>query len=85
MPETFSDNTTCSRFELDVDGLIAFANYRRSEAGLAILHVEAPPVLRGTGAASRLMTQITETAKASGDKVIPYCSYARAWMSKNPT
>ena len=83
MPDTFSDNAARSRFELDVDGLIAFANYRRSEAGLAILHVEAPLVLRGTGAASRLMSQIVATAKAKGEKVIPYCGYARAWMSKN--
>jgi len=45
------DNTERSRFELDVDGKIVFASYRRDGDLVRIPHVEAPPSLRGTGAA----------------------------------
>lgn len=51
---TLTDNTALQRFELEESGLIAFANYRRSGQHVVIPHVEAPPALRGTGAAGRL-------------------------------
>ena len=82
MTDTFTDNTTAHRFELDVDGHIAFANYRRSADALAILHVEAPIHLRGTGAASRLMQHIADTASQGRIGLVPYCSYARAWVQR---
>ncbi len=82
MPETFSDNTAQHRFELDVDGQIAFATYRRSADALAISHVESPMVLRGTGVAGRLMQHISDTAQKEGVGLVPYCSYARAWVQR---
>ena len=82
MTDRFTDNPAQHRFELDVDGQVAFATYRRSPDALAILHVEAPMVLRGTGAASRLMEHIDATAKNEGVGMVPYCSYARAWLQR---
>ncbi len=46
------DNAARSRFELEEQGLVAFADYRRRGDHLVIPHVEAPPALRGTGGAS---------------------------------
>eukprot|EP01042_Synura_sphagnicola_P035963 gene35963-46027_t len=59
-----TDNTAKSRFELDINGAIAFANYRIEDTTLYIDYVEAPIALRGTGAASQLMAWVMETANA---------------------
>ena len=83
MTDAFSHNPAKSRYELEVDGLIAFADYQRSGPRLVIAHVEADPALRGTGAAGRLMGEVTKTARAEGMKIVPMCSYASAWLRRN--
>ena len=77
------DNSALQRFELEECGLIAFANYRRSGQHVVIPHVEAPPDLRGTGAAGRLMSAIVEKARADGFTVTPTCSYAALWFKQH--
>lgn len=77
------DNPAKSRYELDVDGRTVFANYRRDGSTLYIPYVEAPPSLRGTGAAGRLLEGVMETARAEGLKVVPICSYASLWMRRH--
>jgi len=79
------DNAERSRFELNVEGQTVFANYRRSEAVLTILWVEAPPALRGTGAAGQLMTLVAGHARSEGVKVVPVCGYAAAWLRASKT
>ena len=83
MTDAFSHNPAHSRYELEVDGLIAFADYQRSGQTLVIPHVEAAPALRGTGAAGRLMTRVAETARSEGMKIVPLCGYAAAWLKRN--
>ena len=83
MDGRFSDNRDEGRFELDLAGQIAFANYRRTDDGLLIFHVETPRALRGQGVAGRLMQHIAEAARAEGHEVIPFCSYASSWMRRH--
>ena len=83
MTETIRDNQQRGRFELDVGGHIVFATYGRSGDNLVIPHVEAPPALRGTGAAGRLMQGVVELARAKGLKIVPLCSYAAAWIRRH--
>ncbi|HEX9462832.1 MAG TPA: GNAT family N-acetyltransferase [Alphaproteobacteria bacterium] len=80
---TVTDNPDQSRYELAVEGKIVFAIYRRDGATLVIRHVEAPPSLRGTGAASRLMHGVMEIARTQRLKVRPLCSYAAAWLARH--
>jgi predicted GNAT family acetyltransferase len=80
---TVKDNVVLGRFELEEKGLIAFAVYRRDGSALVIPHVEAPPSLRGTGTAGRLMTGIVELARTRGFKIVPTCSYARLWFRRH--
>lgn len=83
MTDTFRHNPELSRYELEVDGLLAFADYQRAGRRLVVPHVEADPALRGTGAAGRLMTKLAETARAEGMRITPICSYAAAWLKRN--
>jgi predicted GNAT family acetyltransferase len=79
------DNAAAGRYELDVEGQTVFANYRRADGVLTILWVEAPLALRGTGAASTLMTLLAEEAKTQGWRVVPVCGYAAAWLRSSKT
>ena len=84
MDEIVTDNRDRQRFELRVDGQVVFADYRRQPGRLVITYVEAPPALRGSGAAGRLMLGLLQRARAEGVKVMPLCPYARAWMQRHP-
>jgi hypothetical protein len=83
MTDPFINDTAQSRFEYTVNGSIAFANYRREGSTLYIDYVEAPPELRGTGAAGKLLQQIVDFAQQEKLKIVPICGYAAAWMAKN--
>jgi predicted GNAT family acetyltransferase len=82
MDERFWDNQAEGRFELDIAGQIAFANYRRTHDGLLIFHAETPRALRGQGVAARLMEHVLEAARSERRELIPFCSYASSWMRR---
>ena len=77
---SFNDATARSRFELDVDGLVAYADYRREPGILVIRYVYAPPPLRGTGASDRLMAAVAGCARAEDRKIVALCGYAHGWL-----
>ncbi len=61
-----------------------FADYAARDGTRLILHVEADPVLRGTGAAGRFMRALAEHARVEGLKLAPRCDYAVAWLKRHP-
>ena len=83
MGQAVTDNRTMNRFELTVGNQTVFADYRRNGRTLVISYVEAPPSLRGTGAAGRLMEGVVETARTEGLKIVPLCGYAAMWIRRN--
>jgi hypothetical protein len=80
----FTHNPALHRFELDVDGDTAFADYRRAGDTLIIDHVETPLPLRGGGVASQVMQGVADHARREGLKITPVCSYAVAWLRRHP-
>jgi predicted GNAT family acetyltransferase len=78
------DNKDRSRFELEEDGHLAWAEYRIRDGKYLIPHVEADPALRGTGTAGRLMQQIVAHARIEKLVIVPRCSYAQAWFERHP-
>jgi hypothetical protein len=79
------DNTGASQYELDLDGQTVFARYRRDGGVLTILWVEAPPALRGKGAAGKLMTLVADEARRQGWSIVPVCGYAASWLRGSKT
>jgi hypothetical protein len=77
---TLLNDPARGRFEMAVEGRTVFADYRLAPGRLVIDHVEAPPELRGRGAAGRLMEAITGHARAEGLSITPLCSYAARWL-----
>jgi predicted GNAT family acetyltransferase len=78
------DNKTLHRFELDVEGRTAFANYRETPQAVIITHTETPPTLRGRGIASELVKGALETIRADGHKVIAGCGFVVDYLDKHP-
>ncbi len=78
------DNAAASQYELDIDGEIVFARYKKADGVLTIFWVEAPPALRGTGAAGKLMKLLAQEAIANGWRIVPVCGYAAAWLRRSP-
>lgn len=84
MTEKVVKNQATQRYELQIGDAVAFARYHEVDGVVQILHVEAPPELRGTGAAGRLMDGMMRLIRAEGRKAYPVCTYALAWLRKHP-
>ena len=69
------DNKAQSRFELDVEGAVAFANYRLAPSTVIITHTETPRALRGRGIASQLVQGALELIRADGLKIVAGCGF----------
>lgn len=83
MTEAVTYNAAANRYEMNVDGHTVFADVRRDGEILHINYVEAPPALRGTGAAGRFMQGLMDIVKSENLKVIPRCGYAAAWIDRH--
>jgi predicted GNAT family acetyltransferase len=78
------DNTSQRRFELDVEGTVAFANYRLTPETVIITHTETPRALRGRGIASELVKGALEMIRADGLKVVAGCGFVVDYLQKHP-
>ncbi|MDH2381258.1 GNAT family N-acetyltransferase [Bradyrhizobium sp. CER78] len=78
------DNRDQNRFELDTEGGLAFANYRRTPAAVIITHTETPRALRGRGIASELVKGALELIRSDGRKVIAGCGFVVDYLNKHP-
>lgn len=85
MTDTVRDNPARHRFELDADGDIAFAAYRRDGNMLTVTHTKVPKRLEGRGIGSRLVAGLLDIARAEGLTVVPHCSFVSAYIERHPT
>jgi uncharacterized protein len=84
MTSAVRDNKALSRFELDANGVTAFANYQLGNGVITISHTETPVAARGQGIASKLVAGALGIARARGLKVIPRCPFVSAYVAKHP-
>lgn len=78
------DNKSLSRFELNVEGAIAFADYRLAPGTVIITHTETPRALRGRGFASQLVQGALERIRDDGLKVVAGCGFVVDYLRKHP-
>jgi uncharacterized protein len=78
------NNEARHRFELDVEGGTAFANYVTTPAALVITHTETPRALRGRGIASELVKGALTLIRADGRKVRAGCSFVADYLDQHP-
>jgi uncharacterized protein len=78
------DNRAQGRFELDVEGAVAFANYLLTPSSVVITHTETPRGLRGRGIASELVAGALQLIRADGLKVVAGCGFVADYLRKHP-
>jgi predicted GNAT family acetyltransferase len=78
------DNEARNRFELDVDGIIAFVDYRKSPGAITLVHTEVPPELAGRGVGSRLARATLDAVRVQGRVLTVECDFIRSFMAKHP-
>lgn len=84
MSHEIRNNEAASQYETTVDGHLAYVAYERDGDGrVAFTHTIVPPQIGGRGIAGALVKHALDDARARGLKVIPRCSYVRAYIEKN--
>ena len=78
------DNKAQNRFELDVEGAMAFANYRLAPSTEIITQNETPRPLRARGVASEMVQCAQELIRADGSKVVAACGFVVDYLRKHP-
>ena len=78
-----TDNTAQSRFELNVDGHVAYLEYERTPNTLTLLHTEVPPEIRGRHIADRLVEAALAIGRSEGRRLVVICPFARAYLRRH--
>lgn len=84
MGDSVVDNTRQSRFEMAIEGRVAFVTYRRTPDAIMLLHAEVPRELEGRGIGSRLAKATLDTVRGEGLRVVPRCSFIAAYIQRHP-
>jgi predicted GNAT family acetyltransferase len=81
---TVVNNTGAGRFEVAVDGHLAFAEYRLLQSGVLFPHTEVPSALEGRGLGSLLVRTALQWAREQGLKVMPVCTFFAGYIRRHP-
>jgi hypothetical protein len=79
-PPAVTDNLARKRFELQVDGQIAFLDYERRDGEILLVHAEVPRALRGRGIGGKLVDGSLALVNAAGLRPVPLCGFVAACM-----
>ena len=77
-------NTAAKRFEISLDGRIAFSKYLLVGDKIIIEHTEVPVELEGKGIASRIVSTALDYARAQNLKVMPLCPFTAGFIHRHP-
>jgi predicted GNAT family acetyltransferase len=77
------NNAAESRYEVELDGEIAFAAYRIEGDKVVFHHTVVPEELAGRGVGSTLVGGALEDVRTDGRKVVPLCSFVRHYIERH--
>jgi len=84
MSEKVLDNTAERRYEMKLDGGMAFIDYTVAGNVRTLTHAQVPVALRGGGIAARLTSGALDLARAQGVRVVPRCPYVVTFIDRHP-
>jgi|SRR4026207_2108624 len=76
-------NTAAKRFEIALDGKVAFSKYLLVGEKMIIEHTEVPVELEGKGIASLIVRTALDYARAQKLKVMPLCPFTAAFIHRH--
>lgn len=77
-------NEKTARFELTVDGYIAFIDYKQEGEEIKLIHTEVPEELAGKGIAAALVEKTLVYLEEHKNSLFPYCPYVFAYIKRHP-
>ncbi len=77
-------NEAAKRFELAVEGHIAFVEYSRTNDILILAHTEVPAVLEGHGIGKAVVLKTLEFIEQQNWKIVPLCPFVTSYIARNP-
>ncbi|HEX2989743.1 MAG TPA: GNAT family N-acetyltransferase [Anaerolineales bacterium] len=77
-------NPSANRFETRIGEFPGKLDYILDGKNFVITHVGVHPELRGQGVAGRIVEASLSYARENSLRVIPMCSYAAAYIRRNP-
>ncbi len=80
---TVTDNREKNRFEIDLGGETAIAEYLLPAGTIIFSHTEVPEGHEGQGIGKALIRAGLASARERGLKVVPLCPFFAAYMKKN--
>jgi predicted GNAT family acetyltransferase len=84
MSNAVTDQPQRSRYELAIEGEVAFIDYQRAGKLRVLTHAQVPAALRGRGIAAELTAGALELVRAQGERVEARCSYVAQFIARNP-
>jgi|HigsolmetaAR201D_1030396.scaffolds.fasta_scaffold17377_2 predicted GNAT family acetyltransferase len=78
------NNTERGRYEAEVDGKIAFIEYRDAGGVRYYTHTEVPEELEGRGIASAMAKQVLDEAREQNLSIVPHCPFMRNYINRHP-
>lgn len=75
-------NELLHHLELDIDGIIAFIEYKLTHNKLFLVHTEVPHELEGKGVGTAIIQKAFEFAKANNYWVVPICPFVKHFLEK---
>jgi predicted GNAT family acetyltransferase len=77
------DNPLASRYELALDGSVAFIDYQSRGNVRLLTHAEVPTALRGRGIGGRLTAGALDLVRAQGGQVEARCAFVAQFIACN--
>ena len=77
-------NAAAKRFEVTIDGKVAFSKYMLVGEKFIVEHTEVPVELENKGLASHIVRTALDYARAQNYRVMPLCPFTAAFIHRHP-
>lgn len=78
------NNAQAGRFEVELDGQVAFTEYRIVGDDIVFPHTVTPEALEGLGIAGALVRAGLAFTEAKALRLVPRCSFVAGYIARHP-
>ena len=76
-------NEISHRLELEVEGNIAYIDYKLLHDKMFLIHTEVPPALKGKGVGNAIVQKALQYAKDNNYQLVPICPLVQSYLKKH--